>query len=92
MTDRHSRREFMGLTAIGVAGILAPPSHAGVRAVSAPRTLQNAPSADTDLVVINGDPSRTINDVRKVEIVFRQGIGYDPAKLIESVNGRVGLF
>jgi len=45
-----------------------------------------------DLVVLNGDPSATIADVRKVEIVFRQGIGYDPAKLIESVNGRVGLF
>jgi hypothetical protein len=24
--------------------------------------------------------------------VFKQGIGYDPAKLIESVRGKVGLF
>jgi len=30
--------------------------------------------------------------VQKVEIVFRQGVGFDPAKLIESVSGRVGLF
>jgi hypothetical protein len=30
--------------------------------------------------------------VRKVEIVFKQGVGYDPAKLIESVRGRVGLW
>jgi enamidase len=45
-----------------------------------------------DLVVLNGDPSTTIADVRKVEIVFRQGVGYDPAKLIDSVRGRVGLF
>lgn len=44
-----------------------------------------------DLVVIAGDPSRTIADVRKVELVFRQGVAYDPAKLIESVAGRVGL-
>jgi imidazolonepropionase-like amidohydrolase len=44
-----------------------------------------------DLVVINGDPSTDIGTVRRVEIVFRQGIGYDPAKLIESVRGRVGL-
>jgi len=47
---------------------------------------------DADLVVINGDPSTRIGDIRKVEIVFRQGVGYDPARLIESVRGRVGLF
>ena len=51
-----------------------------------------AAGKQADLVVLNGDPSATIADVRKVEIVFRQGIGYDPAKLIESVAGRVGLF
>ena len=45
-----------------------------------------------DLVVINGDPSRTITDVRNVEIVFKQGVGFDPAKLIASVSGRVGLW
>ncbi len=45
-----------------------------------------------DLVVIGGDPSTTIGDVRKVETVFRQGVGYDPAKLIQSVTGRVGLW
>jgi imidazolonepropionase-like amidohydrolase len=47
---------------------------------------------DADLVVVTGDPSTRIGDVRNVEIVFKQGIGYDPAKLIESVRGRVGLF
>ena len=51
-----------------------------------------AAGKQADLVVLNGDPSTTIGDVRKVEIVFRQGIGYDPTKLIESVAGRVGLF
>jgi enamidase len=45
-----------------------------------------------DLVVIDGDPSRTIADVRKVETVFKQGIGFDPAKLIASVSGKVGLW
>jgi enamidase len=51
-----------------------------------------AAGKQADLVVLNGDPSVTISDVRKVELVFRQGIGWDPAKLIASVNGRVGLF
>jgi enamidase len=45
-----------------------------------------------DLVVVNGDPSTRIGDVRNVQLVFKQGVGYDPAKLIESVRGKVGLF
>jgi enamidase len=45
-----------------------------------------------DLVVIGGDPSTSIADVRKVEFVFKQGVGYDPERLIASVRGRVGLF
>jgi len=45
-----------------------------------------------DLVVVNGNPAADIADVRKVEIVFRRGIGFDPGKLIASVAGRVGLF
>jgi imidazolonepropionase-like amidohydrolase len=45
-----------------------------------------------DLVVIGGDPSANIADVRKVELVFKQGVGYDPAKLIASVKGKVGLY
>ena len=45
-----------------------------------------------DLVVINGDPSRTIADIRKVETIFKHGIGFDPVKLIDSVRERVGLW
>jgi imidazolonepropionase-like amidohydrolase len=47
---------------------------------------------DADLVVIAGNPATRIGDVRNVQIVFKQGIGYDPAKLVESVRGKVGLF
>lgn len=43
-----------------------------------------------DLVVINGDPSERISDIERVEVVFKDGIGYDSAKLIESVDGSVG--
>ncbi len=45
-----------------------------------------------DLVVINGDPSRTIADIRNVETVFKHGVAYDPVKLIDSVRERVGLW
>jgi imidazolonepropionase-like amidohydrolase len=51
-----------------------------------------APGKQADLVVIDGDPSVTIADVRKVETVFKQGVGYDPAKLIAAVSGKVGLW
>jgi len=43
-----------------------------------------------DLVVIKGDPSTKIEDIENVEIVFKDGVGYDSAKLIESVRGVVG--
>ncbi len=43
-----------------------------------------------DLVVIKGDPSQKIEDIENTEIVFKDGIGYDPAKLIESVRGTAG--
>lgn len=45
-----------------------------------------------DLVVIDGDPSTTVSDIRRVRLVFRQGVGYDPQQLVASVAGRVGLF
>jgi imidazolonepropionase-like amidohydrolase len=51
-----------------------------------------AAGKQADLVIVNGNPAASIADVRNVETVFRQGIGYDPVKLIESVKGRVGLW
>jgi enamidase len=51
-----------------------------------------AAGKQADLVVVAGNPAANIGDIRKVEIVFKQGIGFDPAKLIASVSGRVGLW
>jgi len=51
-----------------------------------------AAGKQADLVVVNGDPSTTIADIRKVETVFKRGVGFDPAKLIESVKGQVGIW
>ena len=50
-----------------------------------------APGRQADLVVIHGDPSKTIADIEKVETVFKDGVGYDSSKLIDSVRGLVGL-
>ncbi len=51
-----------------------------------------AAGKQADLVVIGGNPAAKISDIRNVEMVFKQGVGYDPAKLIASVKGKVGLF
>ena len=50
-----------------------------------------APGKQADLVVIKGDPSKNISDMENVETVFKDGVGYDSAKLIESARGKVGL-
>lgn len=50
-----------------------------------------APSKQADIVVIKGDPSSRISDVEKVELVFKDGVGYDPAKLVKDADGFVGL-
>ena len=51
-----------------------------------------AAGKQADLVLIDGDPSKTIADIHKVDTVFKQGVGFDPAKLIASVSGKVGLW
>ena len=47
---------------------------------------------NADLVVINGNPAANINDIEKVEIVFKDGVGYDSAKLFDSIKGRYGQY
>jgi imidazolonepropionase-like amidohydrolase len=44
-----------------------------------------------DLVVLRGDPSKNISDIENVELVFKDGVGNDSAKLVDSVRGEVGL-
>jgi imidazolonepropionase-like amidohydrolase len=44
-----------------------------------------------DMVLVRGDPSRDISDIRNVETVFKNGVGYDSAKLIQAVRGTVGV-
>jgi imidazolonepropionase-like amidohydrolase len=44
-----------------------------------------------DIVVVKGDPSQKIRDIENVELVFKDGIGYDSERLVRSVHGAVGL-
>ena len=44
-----------------------------------------------DLVVIHGNPIAAPAEIRKVTTVFKDGVGYDSAKLIAAVKGQVGI-
>jgi hypothetical protein len=45
-----------------------------------------------DILVAKGDPAAHIRDIENVEIVFKDGVGYDTAKLRASVKGRYGEY
>ena len=47
---------------------------------------------NADLVVIRGDPAKQISDIEKVEIVFKDGVGYDSQRLLNSVRGSYGRY
>ena len=40
-----------------------------------------------DLVVLAGNRVKNIDDVERVETVFKDGVGYEPTKLMRSVEG-----
>jgi imidazolonepropionase-like amidohydrolase len=44
-----------------------------------------------DLMIVKGNPAVNIGEIEKVEIVFKDGVGYDTEKLIQSVQGLVGI-
>ena len=44
-----------------------------------------------DLMIVKGNPAANIFDIENVEIVFKDGVGYDSEKLIQSVQGLVGV-
>lgn len=50
-----------------------------------------APGKQADLILVNGNPAANINDIQKVEIVFKDGVGFDSETLIQSVQGLVGI-
>jgi imidazolonepropionase-like amidohydrolase len=47
---------------------------------------------NADLVVMKGDPATRITDIENVEIVFKDGVGYDVKKLLDSVKGHYGEY
>ncbi len=50
-----------------------------------------APGEQADLAVVEGNPATQISDCEKVKYVFKEGIAYDSAKLIDSVRGQLSI-
>ena len=44
-----------------------------------------------DLVLLDGDLTQDAGAIRKTVTVFKDGVGYDSAKLIAATKGRVGI-
>ena len=51
-----------------------------------------AQGKDADLVIVGGNPAVNIADIEKVIVVFKDGVGFDSSKLLESVRGRYGRY
>jgi imidazolonepropionase-like amidohydrolase len=51
-----------------------------------------ATGKNADLLVVNGDPSTKISDIENVRLVFKDGVAYDPAKLLAAARGRYGQY
>jgi hypothetical protein len=43
------------------------------------------------LVVVRGNPMSTIRDIENVDVVFKDAIGHDAKRLVESVTCQVGI-
>ncbi len=50
-----------------------------------------AAGKQADLVVLDGNPAERIADIAKVTLVFKDGQGYDPQKLLDSIRGQAGM-
>lgn len=44
-----------------------------------------------DLILVKEDPAAHIEQIENVAVVFKDGMGYDPQRLLDSVRGQVGI-
>jgi imidazolonepropionase-like amidohydrolase len=51
-----------------------------------------AAGKNADLLIVKGNPASAIGDIENVMLVFKDGVGYDSAKLLDSVKARYGQY
>lgn len=73
--------EAIKITSLNGAKLLGEDSRIGSIAVG----------KQADLMIVKGNPATKITDIENVEIVFKDGVGYDSEKLIQSAQGLVGI-
>ena len=56
----------------------------------ADRTGSIAIGKEADLLVVHGDPSVRIEDIKQIETVFSNGLQHDPNELLAQLRGMVG--
>ena len=49
-----------------------------------------APGKQADLIVIEGDLTRDASAIRNIRTVFREGLGFDPQRILPTIRGVVG--
>src|SRR5262249_450165 len=79
-----------GLTPVEAIKVATANGAEYLRVLDSVGTLATGKQADP--VVIHGNPAANISDIHKAEMVFKDGVGYDSAKMIASVKGTIGLW
>src|SRR5215207_10671269 len=102
-TDNPSQGEFLAgfsshreLHTLVLAGI--PPAAAlrigtinGARALNTGDKLGSIEAGKfADLFIVRGNPLRDIRNTRRVRVVMKSGVVYDPAELLKAAEGKIG--
>ena len=86
-------RELLAMTYAGIppAAVLKAASINGARALGVDARLGSIEAGKlADLYVVRGNPLEDIKTARDIKFVFRDGIAYDPAELLQSAEGKIG--
>jgi imidazolonepropionase-like amidohydrolase len=49
-----------------------------------------APGKQADILLVDGKPDEDIVQIARLDLVFKNGIAYDPKRLRESLRGKIG--
>jgi imidazolonepropionase-like amidohydrolase len=86
-------RELLAMTYAGLppAAVLKAATINGARALGIDPRLGSIEAGKlADLIVVRGNPLDDIKVARDIKIVFRDGVAYDPAELLQSAEGKIG--
>jgi imidazolonepropionase-like amidohydrolase len=86
-------RELLAMTYAGIppAAVLKAATINGARALGIDAHVGSIEAGKlADLYVVRGNPLDDIKAARDIRFVFRDGIAYDPAELLQSAEGKIG--